>query len=682
MKKNFLVEKRNILTFLLLFLFLISIASQNKIMTATTTQEENNSEVRINALPPNPELLQNTADENNITEIGFFDDNYGFINDLVVDGSYIYVALGDEGFAVINKSENSMEVLGGWSEYSCKAISVYNDLVFAANSTGFSVVDISDLSNPVRICNWSSILNIKDIHGTPNFVYILDSSYFRVINITKRNTPTSIYFSFTNVPDELEIAGGYAYLISIAWDNIYSYNITDKENIIQLDDFSAAGNIIAMDYENNFIYYASQNYGAILNATDPANLLSIIPQISYNDTAASIVVKDSYLFVNEGEQIEVFDWRNKTNPQYVGDFDEFTLPGITDYYLYGEKLYAYNDYAIEIIDIADPTNLESTYFDLYNGQTSHVFIKDDYAYVADDYVMEILDISNIEQPTKIGYYYNYQTSIQGVIVRNNYAYLLAGYGFDTILVILDISDPTTPTYLGNITVSGGFYDFYVSDEYAYIAQGAAGVAIIDIYYPDYPQISLRYDEHGDVYGVDMKGNNLIIAAEEYLHVIDMTNPYEPEQISNYTRTGSFYTDVKISGNYAYTVCNEGFDIIDLSNPVKPEKIGQFFNYMNPIWLSIEDRYVYLLDATEGITVYDVGNIAHPRAIGKFDDEADHHSLTVHKGYIFLAEGMNGVRILQTNPRLTIKSPIPVYVYGFGLVFIGLLACILRKRKKQ
>jgi len=71
-------------------------------------------------------------------------------------------------------------------------------------------------------------------------------------------------------------------------------------------------------------------------------------------------------------------------------------------------------------------------------------------------------------------------AVYDVFVQGNYAYLLAG----SIPVILDISDPTYPTNIGNIDLP--YAGIYVSGSYAYVADWD-GLRVVDVSSPSNPR---------------------------------------------------------------------------------------------------------------------------------------------------------------------------------------------------
>ncbi|MFN6173792.1 MAG: DUF4347 domain-containing protein, partial [Dolichospermum sp.] len=119
-------------------------------------------------------------------------------------------------------------------------------------------------------------------------------------------------------------------------------------------------------------------------------------------------------------------------------------------------------------------------WDILNDANA-VTVVGNYAYAVRDR-LEIIDISNPTTPTFKG---NYDTDYAyGVQVVGNYAYVADGFSG---LQIIDISNPTTPTLKGNYDTDYAT-DVQVVGNYAYVADGYSGLQIIDISNPTTPTL--------------------------------------------------------------------------------------------------------------------------------------------------------------------------------------------------
>jgi len=133
------------------------------------------------------------------------------------------------------------------------------------------------------------------------------------------------------------------------------------------------------------------------------------------------------------------------------------------------------------------------------------------------------EISNTRPPQKSSVYYVDTTGIAfGVYVSGDYAYVADG---NTGLAIISISNPTNPGTLVYEPTSGLARDVYVSGDYAYVADGTSGLAIISISDPiitnapsdftveyGYTGVSISWtatDTNPDIYTIGLQGVGVV-----------------------------------------------------------------------------------------------------------------------------------------------------------------------------
>jgi hypothetical protein len=89
-----------------------------------------------------------------------------------------------------------------------------------------------------------------------------------------------------------------------------------------------------------------------------------------------------------------------------------------------------------------------------------------------------------------------------VAVQGRYAYV----GVGPRLVVVDVGDPARPVEVGRTGVLPGVVrDVAVSGSYAYVADGDAGLRVIDVSNPSSPREVGAYDTPGDAWGVAVSG---------------------------------------------------------------------------------------------------------------------------------------------------------------------------------
>jgi len=114
---------------------------------------------------------------------------------------------------------------------------------------------------------------------------------------------------------------------------------------------------------------------------------------------------------------------------------------------------------------------------------------------------------------------------QAVAVQGDYAYV----GIGLRLVVLDVTNPVTPTEVGATAPFPYFLeDVAVIGTHAYVAAGGAGLRVVDVSDPANPVEVGAWDSPGYAEGVAVAGNTVYLADGPYgLRVVDVSDPAHP-----------------------------------------------------------------------------------------------------------------------------------------------------------
>ncbi|WP_223211107.1 DUF4347 domain-containing protein, partial [Microcystis aeruginosa] len=273
-----------------------------------------------------------------------------------------------------------------------------------------------------------------------------------------------------------------------------------------------------------------------------------------------------------------------------------------------------------------------------------VTVVGNYAYAVGD-TLEIIDISNPSNPTFKG---NYNTSgyTQDVQIVGNYAYVAdSGSG----LQIIDISNPTNPTLKGNYYTPGLAYDVQIVGNYAYVADYDSGLQIIDISNPTNPTLKGNYNTSGLAFGVQIVGNYAYVADyNSGLQIIDISNPTNPTLKGNYDTSGYAY-GVQIVGNYAYVAdYGSGLQIIDIGNPTNPTLKGNYDTSGYAEGVQVVGNYAYVADSGSGLQIIDISNPTNPTLKGNYDTSGWAYDVQVMGKYAYVADGEGGLKIIDVS----------------------------------
>ncbi|MEO0289055.1 MAG: T9SS type A sorting domain-containing protein [candidate division WOR-3 bacterium] len=292
------------------------------------------------------------------------------------------------------------------------------------------------------------------------------------------------------------------------------------------------------------------------------------------------------------------------------------------------------------------------------GNVNDLFVVDTFAYVCMDFNLVILNISNKTTPQLLGYF-DFSSTANGVYVLGNYAYIVT---YDSGFRIIDISNPSSPTEVGYYDTPGNAYGVCVTGGYAYVADGDSGLRIIDISIPTSPSEVGYYNTPDWATDVYVSGGYAYVAdGSSGLRIIDVSTPTSPSEVGYYD-TPDWATDVYVSGGYAYVADGfSGLRIIDVSNPLNPYEVGYYGtpgNAANKIY--IVGTYAYVSDGYAGLRIIDITDQTSPIEVGYFITPDFSVGIYVLGNYAYVGAGLSGFRIINiSNP----SSPTEVGSYS-------------------
>lgn len=365
------------------------------------------------------------------------------------------------------------------------------------------------------------------------------------------------------------------------------------------------------------------------------------------------------------------------------NFAVFSLGNLT-YYGVGSKL-KISDYS----NGSSPVELGSVTLE---SAIDEVVRAGNYAYVVAGNKLVIINSQNPTQPSVAGSI-EFANRVRSIATKQNFAYLAGG---DSGLIIVDISNPASPTQVALVDTIGYTQGITVSGDYVYAATGS-NLDIFNISNPSSPQWVSSFDVDDWTQNVSVSGSYAFVSDYSYgLFVVDVSNPAAPNQIG-YAATGFRTTKVAFDGNYAFVANGDSMKVLDISTPSNPQIISgigaedravnvsvgvgkaffadrnfglQCIDISNVNSLSVlhqatlippasgsafstfySDNKVFTAYGESGIRILNVTNPSSPVLLGEVDTPGDARGVVVKDGYAYVADRDEGVRIINaTNPN--------------------------------
>ena len=187
----------------------------------------------------------------------------------------------------------------------------------------------------------------------------------------------------------------------------------------------------------------------------------------YDEIKISIIPYDGYSYGNDSGSKDIVISRSIPNPEVVsGIYDDIHAIDvyIKDNYAYVADFYG----GLKIIDISDKQNLKVVGSVPTPANANGVYVQGDYAYIIDYFLgLHIIDITDKKNPYIVKSIVTYDGEgnyANDIYVEGDIAYLCSG---TVDLQIIDISDKNNPVLMGKVVTEGYGRGIAINGEYAY-----------------------------------------------------------------------------------------------------------------------------------------------------------------------------------------------------------------------
>lgn len=250
---------------------------------------------------------------------------------------------------------------------------------------------------------------------------------------------------------------------------------------------------------------------------------------------------------------------------------------------------------------------------------------------------------------EIGHFYDGATA-SAVVVQWPYCYVADN---NDGLEILDVSAPSDPYEVGQVSGIGQIYDVAVQGSYAYIA-GYSGFRVVDVHDPASPTVVHHNDLSRIEGAVSVAGNFAYVTRDTAgVDIYDISTPTAPVVVGNFMAPSSYACDVKAVGNIAYLAYGQyGFTAANIAEPSAPVELAGAhvdFNYLL-YGIDVAGNYAYLTDRNLGLIVLDITDLSAPAVVGAYDSDNWGLMVQIVGSCAYFANDWGGVKVLDiSNP---------------------------------
>jgi hypothetical protein len=546
--------------------------------------------------------------------------------DIAVDDSYVYVALKlGGGFYILDKDTlNPVLQLQGFSVYGIDLDLTYAYVVFyGGGPSGPPGLYRFEIANPFNYAPYAGpLISLPtDVAVNSSWIYVTDfSANLYVVDVGSftysRTIPMFPYINPTyrmSASDDYVSIGGYYYSPGLAVVKVSDDTVKQYPGYILSTAVKTIG---------SYAYVADRNTGlSLINVFSDPPILNSLYDTPGN--IESVDVSGQYAYVTDDfEGLMIFDVSTSVpdNPVVLQTYGSDDAKNVA---VSGNRLYiADGESGLQVIDVTSPGS--PTYVGSWDTLDAvpapddaalDVFVSGDYVFIA------FSDAPNTNEDD------------------------------EGALHIIDTADLSGS--VGSLVTPGDPEAAVVSGDYVYVADGVAGLQIIDISSPDDPKrVGSRNTPGGDAKGVAVKGNYAFVAdGGGGIHSIIVSVPNNPIIVDTYDPGPQDYTDVEISGNYAYvTDGNNGLDVIDISFPNTLKFVGSVNTPGGAESVAISGNYAFVADMAGGMQVVDITIPSSPVIIGAVDTSGNAVGVSVAGSYAYVANDSADVKIIDLLPN--------------------------------
>lgn len=239
---------------------------------------------------------------------------------------------------------------------------------------------------------------------------------------------------------------------------------------------------------------------------------------------------------------------------------------------WGDKLFVAGVGGVEVFDATDPRDAQSIARFLYGVSCTGLVLDNDLAFVTGAGIgLVIYDVSDLTQLRQLSA--APATSTATALAVGQSLCALALHEHD--LQILDVSDPTQPRAVGYLDVGSSISKLgFGPGRVLVVGTAADGVLLVDCSDPATPTPvgSIARSEAPE--SIEIRGNiaHILFRNVGYI-IVDISNPWAPEILSSVGTPTSGHA-LGVGGDYAYLRChNEGVQILDVADPSRPRWVG-------------------------------------------------------------------------------------------------------------
>ena len=289
-----------------------------------------------------------------------------------------------------------------------------------------------------------------------------------------------------------------------------------------------------------------------------------------------------------------------------------------------------------------------------------ILIQDGNAFTTSKWGLEIFALS--PSPVRIGEIAT-PGDAQAIVIKEDIAYIADG---EAGVQVIDTENLTSPTILKTLSGFQDVRDVHLANDELYAVDAVRGLLVFnqkDIVNINYPHPRKVFKTAGIPFKVTTTKEGIVYLSDnaQGLYILS----YDP--LGGYLVDATIpllMLDFEIFGKYALTVSRD-LRIIDMSSILNPQHVSELNTPGLTSSVKFFEGLLYLTDQHAGLQIIDVHNVHTPRLIsshlttGSAKDVALLYSNSDKKTYAYIADGKGGIQTFDVS-----KPEMPIWLNNF------------------
>jgi hypothetical protein len=253
---------------------------------------------------------------------------------------------------------------------------------------------------------------------------------------------------------------------------------------------------------------------------------------------------------------------------------------------------------------------------------------------------------------------------QDVVVNDNYAYIAQGEGG---IAIVDIRDKTKPEFISYVTNNARGYSnkIAIKDNYVYVAAGSFGLTIVNVSDATHPVVTRSNINMKPARNVTIFDKYIFTAiSEQGVKIAEISDPTTPDKRGR-TATKGYARAVSISNDTTkmFVACGEmGLSIFDITDFQEGYGVYSLLSlcytsgYAEDVVINNNNKKLaYVACGVKGLQIVDFSDIDNVHITGSFNTYGYAKELIYDNNKIYITTEKRGLQIIDvsdaSNPKL-------------------------------